>query len=584
MEELRVGDPKEVGPYRLLRRIGSGGMGVVYLAAAPGGGDVALKLIRPDLASDADFRSRFRREVDAGRRVGGLCTARYLDADTKADQPFLVTEYVPGGNLADFVAQHGPLADEQLAGLAVGLAEAIVAMHAAGVIHRDIKPSNVLLAASGPKLVDLGIAHAVDATALTQVGLVMGTPPWMAPEQALGERVSSAADVFAWGATVAFAATGRPPFGEGRPEAVLYRVVHEAPDLAGISPRLGALVARTLEKDPAARPAPEQLLVEVVRAAMAGQLPPGDTEAMAAVALEGTWRHGSTTQLRPAASSTATRPRRHRRLIWAAAAVVLLAAFGGGLLYARNESPSSKVAAPGGGAPASRASSSTTTTTGPARPPSAMTSASLPVVTCPTANGIGVAPTVTPPSSQTVSVPRALVSQLAVFADDQGVMELLGPRGWDCSGDYGADGSGGVQIYPADQTDPSTSSFEASPAEAIEASQTSACDGCREQQACPLFTSAANDFENDFGSSCPDARPSAESVEQLGGGVVGFEDPPGVAGDGNPSGGPYPANGVMTYYSGDQNGSWMETCTLPSAEKALCTAVLDNFVSAYGTD
>jgi len=137
------------------------------------------------------------------------------------------------------------------------------------------------------------------------------------------------------------------PVRRGTPEAVLYRVVHEAPDLAGISPRLGALVARTLEKDPAARPAPEQLLVEVVRAAMAGQLPPGDTEAMAAVALEGTWRHGSTTQLRPAASSTATRPRRHRRLLWAAAAVVLLAAFGGGLLYARNESPSSKVAAPG---------------------------------------------------------------------------------------------------------------------------------------------------------------------------------------------------------------------------------------------
>jgi len=135
-------------PTAAAHRVGRNG--VVYLAAAPGGGDVALKLIRPDLASDADFRSRFRREVDAGRRVGGLCTARYLDADTKADQPFLVTEYVPGGNLADFVAQHGPLADEQLAGLAVGLAEAIVAMHAAGVIHRDIKPSNVLLAASGP--------------------------------------------------------------------------------------------------------------------------------------------------------------------------------------------------------------------------------------------------------------------------------------------------------------------------------------------------------------------------------------------------------------------------------------------------
>ena len=186
MEDLQAADPRTIGPYRTLSRIGTGGMGVVFLVEDLSGGRFALKLLRPELADDAGFRSRFRREVEAAQSVGGVCNARYLDADLGSEHPYLVTEYVEGGNLLDFVAEHGPIVGDQLIGLAVGLAEALVAMDAAGVIHRDFKPSNVLMAPSGPKVVDFGVAHAADGTALTQTGFVVGSPGWMAPEQAIG--------------------------------------------------------------------------------------------------------------------------------------------------------------------------------------------------------------------------------------------------------------------------------------------------------------------------------------------------------------------------------------------------------------
>ncbi len=254
MAELQASDPRIIGAYRPLSRLGAGGMGVVYLVQDSSGRQLALKLLRPELADDSGFRSRFRREVEAARRVGGICNARYLDADLESDHPYLVTEYVDGGSLLDFVTTHGPLQGDQLIGLAVGLAEALVAMNAVGVIHRDLKPSNVLMAASGPKVVDFGISHAADGTVLTQTGSVVGSPGWMAPEQALGHGTTPAIDVFSWGSTVAFASTGRSPFGEGRPDAILYRVVHETPDLEGIDPRLQRLVTRALEKDPGAGP------------------------------------------------------------------------------------------------------------------------------------------------------------------------------------------------------------------------------------------------------------------------------------------------------------------------------------------
>jgi serine/threonine protein kinase len=330
---LRADDPRVVGPYHLFSRIGSGGMGVVYLAEDPAGHRVAVKLVRPELADDPAFRSRFRREVQAGQRVGGICTAKYLDADLDSDHPYLVTEYVEGGNLADYVNTNGPLIGDQLVGLAVGLAEAVVAMHASGVTHRDLKPTNVLMAASGPKVVDFGISHAADGTAVTQTGVVVGSPSWMAPEQAQGRGTTPAVDVFSWGATVAFAATGRFPFGEGRPDAVIYRVVHEEPDLSGVDPKLLPMVAAALRKDPSARPAADKLLVDVVKTAMAGEVPRGGPVAMTNLVLDRTW----------AQEPPATTKRGRGRLIAVvAASVVLIAGFVAGALYVAHEDQSVK--------------------------------------------------------------------------------------------------------------------------------------------------------------------------------------------------------------------------------------------------
>ena len=297
---------------------------MVYLAEDSKGARVAIKLIRSELADDPDFRARFRREVDAGRRVGGLCNARYLDADLDGPRPYLVTQYVEGGDLADFVAEHGPMPEERLIGLAVGLAEALVAMHAAGVIHRDLKPSNVLLAPDGPKVVDFGISQAIDGTALTLSGVVIGSPSWMAPEQALGHPTTAAVDVFSWGGVIAFAATGRPPFGEGTPAAVLYRVVHEEPDLQGLPTSLRPVVTAALAKDHLVRPASDRLLINVVQQAMAAVSIPGGSVAQTTVVLDRTWRQpDAATRSLPTAGTT----RRNRRwTVLAVAVVAVLAA------------------------------------------------------------------------------------------------------------------------------------------------------------------------------------------------------------------------------------------------------------------
>lgn len=348
MADLHPSDPATIGPYRLLGRIGTGGMGIVFLVVGPDGSKAALKLIRAELADDPAFRARFRREVEAGQRVGGVCNAKYVAADLQAERPYLVTEYIPGGNLADFVAMHGPLTGDQPVSLAVGLAEALVAMSSVGVIHRDLKPSNVLMGATGPKVVDFGIAHAADGTALTQTGLTVGSPSWMAPEQAIGQSGSAASDVFSWGATVAFAATGRSPFGEGRPEAVLYRVVHEPPDLVGLDPRLEPMVRQALEKDPDRRPTADGLLLGLVRRAMAGVVPVGDSDAMTTAVLERTWRHGPPKVPLPGAApaevdppEVGAEPGTHRGLGWlGVAAFVLVAALIAGGVILANKSDS----------------------------------------------------------------------------------------------------------------------------------------------------------------------------------------------------------------------------------------------------
>ncbi|WP_039797651.1 serine/threonine-protein kinase [Nocardia araoensis] len=262
MQPLGTNDPARIGDYRLLGVLGAGGMGRVYLGRNSGGRTVAVKVIRPDMI-DAEFRQRFRREVAAARRVGGQFTAPVLDADVDADPPWLATGYVAGFPLSDAVDRHGPFAENALLVLAHGLIEALTAVHGAGVVHRDLKPSNVLLALDGPKVIDFGIARAVDDSKLTTTGKVIGSPGFMCPEQVTGDPVGPAADVFALGGVLVFAATGHGPFGVGEAVHMLWRVVYEQPQLDDVPERLRPLVAACLTKDPAARPTPEQLLTQL---------------------------------------------------------------------------------------------------------------------------------------------------------------------------------------------------------------------------------------------------------------------------------------------------------------------------------
>ncbi|MGW3205292.1 serine/threonine-protein kinase [Streptomyces sp. NPDC001135] len=256
---LESDDPRTVAGYRLAARLGSGGMGTVYLSYTPGGHPIALKTVRPELSEDPEFRRRFRQEVQAAQRVQGLYTAPVIDYDTEGARPWLATTYVPGPSLAAAVAEHGPLPVSTLLLLLAGVAEALTVIHGAGIVHRDLKPSNVLLAGDGPRVIDFGIARATDATALTGTGVSVGTPAFMSPEQATGREITPASDVFALGQVAAFAARGSGAYGDGPSHAVLYRIVHEEPDLAGLPDTLG-FVTRCLAKDPADRPSPAEVI------------------------------------------------------------------------------------------------------------------------------------------------------------------------------------------------------------------------------------------------------------------------------------------------------------------------------------
>ncbi|HTX26673.1 MAG TPA: serine/threonine-protein kinase [Streptosporangiaceae bacterium] len=264
-EPLLNSDPTRVGRYRLSARLGSGGMGVVYLGAAEDGRQVAVKVVRPQLAQDQEFRKRFGREVAALVRVSGVCTVRVIEADTTSARPFLVTEYVDGPSLAEYIDGRGPLGSRMLYGLATGLAEALTAIHDAGIVHRDLKPSNVLLSGSGPKVIDFGIAQPLDATALTRPGVTIGSTGFVAPEQITGGRSGTAADIFAWGVTIAYAASGQPPFGTGTPESILYRVLRVAPDLITVPAELRPMVAAALAKEPGNRPTAHDLLDQLTK-------------------------------------------------------------------------------------------------------------------------------------------------------------------------------------------------------------------------------------------------------------------------------------------------------------------------------
>jgi hypothetical protein len=285
MEPLGADDPAEIGGYQLHAKLGAGGMGRVYLAFTGGGRPVALKVVRPELGDDPDFRARFRHEVAAARRVHGLYTAQVLDADPDAAPPWLVTMYVPGLSLHQAVAVHGPMPVGTVLVLMAGVAEALQAIHAAGVVHRDLKPSNVLLAADGPRVIDFGIARALEASTVTRTGVRVGSPQFMAPEQAAGQEVTPAIDVFALGALAMFAATGRAPFGEGSQDALLYRIRHEPADLSGCPEPLRTLAGRCLAKDPADRPAPAEVVAECQRHLAAEQAEPAGAVGVAGAAL-----------------------------------------------------------------------------------------------------------------------------------------------------------------------------------------------------------------------------------------------------------------------------------------------------------
>ena len=338
------GDPERLGDYRVVGRIGAGGMGAVYAGITDAGQAAAVKVIHSQFAADPDFRDRFAREVGLVSRVRATCAPAFLGADTAATTPWMATEYVPGLTLRQHVKQHGPLTGGMLTALAVGLAEALTAIHSAGVVHRDLKPGNVILAPAGPKVLDFGIARATDGTVLTATGGLHGTPGWVAPERYEGEDATGHSDMFAWGGLVAVAATGRDPFGRGAAGGVIHRSRHEEPDLDGVPEHLMGLVRRSLSKDPAERPRADEALAESTRGWSATRVMPGGTLPPTRVAEPGRAAHPTeivpellATEWTGVADPGARKVRgsgRARRALWlSVAAAVLVVALVGGLLF-----------------------------------------------------------------------------------------------------------------------------------------------------------------------------------------------------------------------------------------------------------
>ena len=335
---LRPDDPQTVGGMRVVGRIGTGGMGTVYAGVGRRGRYTAIKVIREELTEDPGLRERFTREIRLLGRVESRCVPALLGSGRDGGVPWLVTEFVPGLSLSAHVREHGPLPPNLLRGLAGGVAEALVAAHTAGIVHRDLKPGNVVLAPDGPKVLDFGIARAIDETALTRTGGLVGTPGWIAPEVLRGAPATPAADLFGWGALVAFAATGRPPFGAGSTDSLAHRVLDRAPDLAGVPEALVPLVTAALDKDPAHRPTAAWLA-----ATLTGH-PGGEglSDAVGAL-LDREWAGVQAESPTPPA-------RGGRKVLLAAGATVLvLGAAGGGLLAARALTDEESEAAEGAG-------------------------------------------------------------------------------------------------------------------------------------------------------------------------------------------------------------------------------------------
>jgi serine/threonine protein kinase len=260
LEGLKAGDPASVGRFRLLGVLGSGGFGRVFLGQSDDGRQAAVKVIKPELAADPEFRARFAREVAAAARVDAKFTAKLLDADTTSAQPWLATAYIPGPTLREAVAAQGPFPADSVRALAAGLAEALAAIHAAGLVHRDLKPDNVLLAYDGPRVIDFGIAKSAEANTMTATGVLMGTLAYMSPEQVMGAAVGPASDVFSLGSLLVFAATGQGPFGDGTVPQLLYRVAHESPSVEHVPPDIRPLIESCLAAEPGQRPTASELL------------------------------------------------------------------------------------------------------------------------------------------------------------------------------------------------------------------------------------------------------------------------------------------------------------------------------------
>ena len=346
-QDLTPADPGRIGPYRLLARLGAGGMGIVYAAVESDGGTrpVAVKLVHAEFSADAEFRTRFAREVDLLGRVGGACAVPLLAADPDADRPWLATPLVRGATLGEHLRRHGPLDEALVRGLAGGVAEALAQIHGAGIAHRDLKPANVILSPEGPRVLDFGVARAIDQTALTRTGAVSGSPGWISPEQYRGEPVSTADDVFAWGALVAYAATGRPPFGTGNAAVVANRVLSAEPDLEGLHGPLADLARRALAKHAADRPTALELVTGVVQAGMPGRAIAPLTDHTAAAdavsaQLDRDWNGVDAGAERSVHAPAADRPRAGRLMAVTGAvlgAVLLVAALaGGGVALQRN--------------------------------------------------------------------------------------------------------------------------------------------------------------------------------------------------------------------------------------------------------
>lgn len=422
---LREDDPRVIGPYRLVHRLGVGGMGTVFAAVDDQGRRVAVKRVHPELARDREFRERFRREIALLGRVQGEFVARMLAADPDAAEPWLATEYVPGPTLTQRIAKQDPLGEQEVIGFAAALAEAIGSLHDVNVVHRDLKPSNLILSPIGPRLIDLGIARALDQTSLTRTGMVVGSPGWISPEEYRGDEVGPAADVYGWALLVLYAATGRPPFGTGRPEVLATRVLTEVPEVSGVPAPLDELVRSALAKEPERRPDLAAIREGCRRAWRAVEAEAEDVTRF----LERTW-------VMPATDEPEWRvpaPARRRLVVPALAAMLGMAVLGAGALAVTG--------LPGG---------PVATEAGPrAQPQVRGTALSAPPA-------VSTSPVSTPSSTVTASAsgttPASDATRYAVRARSADGWLFLHPPGWTVTKEAGASG-GETCVRPPDSPD-----------------------------------------------------------------------------------------------------------------------------------